>query len=71
MVQAYLDVHSAVLHILLLVALGAHEQAQHLVPLAFPPFLLAPALLRDIDVQPQVCCLSGSQVAQFEVSPAG
>ena len=66
-----LNVHSAVLHILLLVALGAHKVAQHLVSLALPPFLPAPALLRHIDVQPEVCHLSRSQVAQIEVSPAG
>ena len=70
-VKACLYVHPAVFHIFLLAALGACEEAQHLVPLAFPPFLLASALLRHADVQPQVCCLSRSQVAQIEVSPAG
>ena len=62
--------HSAVLHLPLLLALGAHEEAQYLVPSTLPPFLLAPALLWHIDVQPQVCCLSRVQVAQLEVSPA-
>ena len=69
--KACLNVHLAVLHVLLLIALGTHEEAQHLVPFALPPFLLSPALLWHIDVQPQVCCLSGGQVAQLEVSPAG
>lgn len=69
-VEACLYVDTAVFYILLLVALGPGEEAQHLVPLALPPLALAAALLRHPDVQPQVCCLSGSQVAQVEVSPA-
>ena len=48
----YLYVDLAVLHIFLLVAFGAHEEAQDLVPLTLPPLVLTPALFGHIDVKP-------------------
>ncbi len=52
MISDHLYVHLAVLHILLLVAFGAHEEAQHLVPLTLPPLFVTPALFGHIDVKP-------------------
>ena len=52
MIITCLYVDLAVLHILLLVAFGAHEEAQDLVPLTLLPLVLTPALFGHIDVKP-------------------
>ena len=67
--RADLDVGSAVLDILLLIALGSSKEANDLVPLALPALLLLPRLFGDPNVYPQVSCLSRRQVAQVEMAP--